>query len=30
VLDWSNFDEFMSHREDKMVVVDFYAPWCHW
>ena len=29
-LDWSNFDEYMSHRPDKMIVVDFYAPWCHW
>lgn len=29
-LDWSNFDEYMQHRADKMVVVDFYAPWCHW
>jgi len=29
-LEWSNFDEYVKHRKDKMVVVDFYAPWCHW
>eukprot|EP01047_Picozoa_sp_COSAG01_P054985 COSAG01_NODE_6071_length_3869_cov_36.543767_2_plen_634_part_00 len=24
------FDQFMRDRPEKMVVVDFYAPWCHW
>ena len=21
---------FAQHRKDKMIIVDFYAPWCHW
>jgi thiol-disulfide isomerase/thioredoxin len=29
-LDWSSFDEYIKERSDKMIVVDFYAPWCHW
>jgi thiol-disulfide isomerase/thioredoxin len=25
-----DFDLFVTAPENKMVVVDFYAPWCHW
>ena len=30
LLDEGSFDQYMSDRPDKMIVVDFYAPWCHW
>ena len=26
----ATFDAFVTDPENKMVVVDFYAPWCHW
>eukprot|EP01046_Picozoa_sp_COSAG06_P029878 COSAG06_NODE_2803_length_6260_cov_22.292972_6_plen_271_part_00 len=26
----ATFEEFVTDPENKMVVVDFYAPWCHW
>lgn len=26
----ATFDAYMSDPANKMVVVDFYAPWCHW
>ena len=29
-LDKNSFDEFVKDSEHKMVVVDFFAPWCHW
>ena len=29
-LNGENFDAFVTDPENKMVVVDFYAPWCHW
>lgn len=29
-LNAATFDAFVTDPENKMVVVDFYAPWCHW
>jgi len=29
-IDEGGFDKYMKERPDKMIVVDFYAPWCHW
>jgi len=30
LLDEGSFDQYMADRPDKLIVVDFYAPWCHW
>ena len=30
MLDEGSFDQYMTDRPDKLIVVDFYAPWCHW
>lgn len=29
-LDEGSFAQYIKDRPDKMLVVDFYAPWCHW
>ena len=29
-LDMNNFNQYIMDRANKMVIVDFFAPWCHW